>query len=83
MGREDSLRSNSVQMEVQVLTKHHCDLWSKVISCLKFIRRICTGVYRCGTLSISNGQYGTSPCDIYATRALLTKLFAQMPFSIL
>ena len=77
MGREGSLRSSSVQMEVQVLTKHHCDSWSTVISCLKFTHIICTGVYRHGTLSINNGQHETSPCDIYATRASVTKLFAS------
>ena len=82
MGRESSLRSSSVQIEVRALTKHHCDSWSKVISCLKFTCGICTGVYRHGTLSINDGQHGTSPCDIYATRALLTKLSMQTPFTI-
>ena len=58
-------------------------IWSTAICCLKFTCRVCTGVYRHGILSINDGQHGTSPCDIYTTRALVTKLFAQMPFSIL
>ena len=82
-GERGSLRSSSVQMEVWALTNHCYDSWSTVISCLKFTHIICTGVYRHGTLFINNGQHGTFPYDIYATRTSVTKLFAQVPFSML